>query len=101
MLYELLKQIPQIKLLDKCHEEMLPMGMFIITRERDALLDFLISRGIYCSVHWRQNEATELFEDTSFLSRNCITIPCDHRYNETHMIYIFETIQLFLGEGYK
>lgn len=99
LLYELLKQIPQVKLLDKCHEEMLPMGMFIITRERDTLLNFLISRGIYCNVHWRQNEATELFEDTSFLSRNCITIPCDHRYDETHMIYIFETIQLFFGGG--
>lgn len=94
-LYDLLVSIPKIKLLHKCSEGMVPMGMFILVEERDALLNYLISNGIYCNVHWRQNEATDMFENTAYLSRHCITIPCDHRYSEKEMRHIYDIVKSF------
>lgn len=94
-LYELLKQIPQIRLLNKCEEGMIPMGMFILTENRDGLLNHLIESDIYCNVHWRQNEATELFDGSAYLARHCITIPCDYRYDNEAMLFIYENVKNF------
>lgn len=98
LLYCLLQEIPEIKTLENCNDKVIPMGMFILAEDRDGLLNYLISKDIYCNVHWRQNEATEQFSDSAFLSRHCLTIPCDQRYDETHMHYIYEMIkQYFVG----
>lgn len=95
LLYALLKDIPKIKILGSCSDKIVPIGMFILTDDRDGLLKHLISKGIYCNVHWRENEATEQFPDTLYLSRHCLTIPCDHRYGEDHMNYIQQVIKQF------
>mgnify|MGYP002855570627 CR=1 FL=1 len=93
LLYSLLQEIPEIKTLENCNSKVLPLGMFILTEDRDGLLNHLISKDVYCNVHWRQNVATEQFSDSAYLSRHCLTIPCDHRYEEKHMRYIYNAVK--------
>lgn len=94
-LNDLLNNIPQLKVLVDRHGTMTPLGMVILSEDRDALLKFLISKDIYCNVHWRNNQSTINYEASEYLAARCITIPCDQRYGHREMDYIFDTIRKF------
>ena len=93
LLKVLLADIPQVTVLVDRHENMTPLGMVILVEERDELLSHLISRDIYCNVHWRNNESTKYFNESEYLANRCITIPCDQRYGEKEMHYIYESVK--------
>lgn len=94
-LYQLLSDISELKLMVTPVEGMVPLGMVICAGDRDDLFKFLIQNNIYCNIHWRENESTKLFEDADYLSKHCLTIPCDQRYNHEHMDYIYNTIKRY------
>ncbi len=93
ILYEKLQEISGIKAFVEPTDDLVPLGMVIACEHRDSLINYLISHDIYCNIHWRQNQATERFEETSWLAEHCITIPCDQRYNEEHMQYIVDVLK--------
>ncbi len=94
-LYGILAKLPEIILPVEYSEGMLSFGMFILTENRDGLLNHLIDNDVYCNVNWRPNEATEQFPGSSYLSKHCITIPCDDRYGNEEMVYIGEVVRSF------
>lgn len=89
-LYKMLLTIPPIKILVQRNGMMTPMGMVILSERRDELFEYLISKNVYCNIHWRKNQSIEQYEESKFLSERCLTIPCDQRYSSRHMQYIFE-----------
>ena len=97
-LYSLLLAIPQIRILVQRKGTMTPLGMVILSEERDDLLQYLISKDIYCNVHWHSNESTKEFPESEYLAKRCITIPCDQRYGDDEMRYIYHSIRDFYGE---
>lgn len=97
MLSSMLASVPQVKLLVDRSGAMTPLGMVILVEDRDRLLEHLIAKGIYCNVHWRENEAMAQFPETQYLAARCITIPCDQRYGEREMRYIYETVSKYYG----
>lgn len=94
-LYECLHDIKEIKLMVEPSMENVALGMVICVEERDALFGYLIKNGIYCNIHWRENESTVQFEDSRYLSQHCLTLPCDQRYGIEQMNYIYKTIKDF------
>ena len=94
-LYSLLSKITELRLMVEAAEGMVPLGMVICVDDRDDLFKYLIQNNIYCNIHWRENDSTKLFEDADFLSKHCLTIPCDQRYNRGHMDYIYNTIKRY------
>ena len=92
-LYQHLQKISEIKLMVEPSETIVPLGMVICTEGRDALFRYLVQNGIYCNIHWRPNESTMQFEDSDYLSKHCLTIPCDQRYGKVEMDYIVQTIK--------
>ena len=94
-LYSLLREISELRLMVKPTEGMVPLGMVICVDDRDELFRHLIQHGVYCNIHWRENESTVQFEDADYLSKHCLTIPCDQRYNQEHMDYIYNTIKRY------
>ena len=94
-LYQLLSEIPELRLMIAPVEGMVPLGMVICVEDRDALFKHLIQNNVYCNIHWRENDSTKQFEDADYLSKHCLTIPCDQRYNHEHMDYIYNTIKLY------
>ena len=97
ILRALLAPIPQVKVLVDRQGAMTPLGMVILVEDREGLLRHLISKGIYCNVHWRENEAMEHFPDAQYIAAHCITIPCDQRYGEKEMHYISEIVRVYYG----
>lgn len=96
-LHALISNIPQLSILVKRKGTMTPLGMGILCEERDELLQYLISKDIYCNVHWRSNESTKHFHESEYLSSRCITIPCDQRYGKIEMNYIGRSLMDFYG----
>lgn len=94
-LYSMLESVHQVRTLVKRENGMCPLGLIISVEDRDGLFKHLIANGVYCNIHWRPNESTAEFEDSSWLADHCITLPCDQRYGEREMIYIFETIKTY------
>lgn len=92
-LYEQLQNLSMVKALVTPTADLVPLGMIVSCEQRDVLFQYLISHDIYCNIHWRQNQATEHFEETSWLAQHCLTIPCDHRYNEEHLQYIIDVLK--------
>ena len=92
-LYQQLQAIAEIKLMVEPTETAVPLGMVICTEDRDALFSHLVKNSIYCNIHWRPNESTVQFEDSDYLSKHCLTIPCDQRYGKAEMDYIVQTIK--------
>lgn len=94
-LYRLLSEISELRLMVAPVDGMVPLGMVICVEDRDDLFKCLIQNNIYCNIHWRENESTKLFQDADYLSKHCLTIPCDQRYNHEHMDYICNTIKRY------
>lgn len=99
LLKALLRKIPQVQVLVDRLGKMVPLGMVILVNERDRLFNHLISKDIYCNIHWRKNESIMQHKDSQYLSARCLTIPCDQRYGEDEMVYIYKTIKEFYDEG--
>lgn len=94
-LYRLLSEVSELRLMVAPVDGMVPLGMVICVDNRDDLFKCLIQNNIYCNIHWRENESTKLFQDADYLSKHCLTIPCDQRYNLKHMDYIYNTIKRY------
>ena len=94
-LYECLCDIKDIKLMVEPSAERVALGLVICVEDRDSLFKCLIQNGIYCNIHWRENESTMQFEGSRYLSQHCLTLPCDQRYGEEEMFFIYKTIKNF------
>lgn len=91
-LYGKIKSLKHIHVKIKREYEFIPLGMVLECSDRDDLLEYLISKDIYCNVHWRlksrgENPAIER------LSNTLLTVPCDQRYGMTEMDYIADTVK--------
>lgn len=94
-LYECLCNIKEVKLMVEPSTERVALGMVMCVVDRDALFKHLIQNGVYCNIHWRENESTAQFEDSRYLSQHCLTLPCDQRYGIEQMNHIYKTIKDF------
>jgi len=70
-----------------------PLGLPIIVRRRDALQQELAAKRIYAPVHWRLNAVPQEFEDAWELSRQLLTLPVDQRYEASDMGTIARVIR--------
>ena len=87
--------IKEVKLMVEPSTERVALGMVMCVVDRDALFKHLIQNGVYCNIHWRENESTAQFEDSRYLSQHCLTLPCDQRYGIEQMNHIYKTIKDF------
>lgn len=90
-----LDRIPQVTVMVPWEIGVIPLGMIIAVEDRDRLFETLIRNDIYCNIHWRTNRCMDSSEDAIWLSKHCITIPCDQRYSDKHMKRIENVIQNF------
>lgn len=94
-LRDYLQSFSQITVLVNRTDLMVPLGMVILVENRDELFQYLINKNIYCNIHWRRNDSTRYFSESEYLASRCITIPCDQRYGESEMQYIYNVIEQF------
>lgn len=90
--YEKLADIDFVKPLIPVSDNYLPFGMIVTTNNRDELLSFLVSKDVYCNVHWRL-DYEGLGEEAKLLSSSIMTIPCDQRYGTKDFDRIVEVLK--------
>jgi dTDP-4-amino-4,6-dideoxygalactose transaminase len=66
--------------------------------DRDRVAAQLRDEGIYAPIHWGlQDFVPQAFMEAHALSKNILTLPCDHRYDKSEMQYIIETIRRIIA----
>lgn len=66
---------------------------------RDLLRGYLISKNIYCPIHWPVSKFHQLTEQDRILYDNELSLICDQRYTEKDMINMVNLIKNFLKEN--
>ncbi len=69
------------------------LPIFLNTENRDSLREFLISRGIYCPIHW-----PEVMGAKVGIRENELSLVCDQRYSSNDMHAIIKTIHAWYDE---
>lgn len=64
--------------------------------QRDALRKYLISKEIYCPVHWPLSEYHKIAPECRALYENELSLICDQRYTLQDMDRLIETVHEFL-----
>jgi hypothetical protein len=63
-----------------------PLAVPLRVRRRDALVAYLVTRGIYCARHWATLPAPgSSFPTARRLAGELVSLPCDHRYGADEM----------------
>ena len=77
-----------------------PLGfpVRILDGNRDRLRQFLTTKSIYSSIHWKldhlSNTGSNFFDELNF-SKNALTLPLDQRLSTAHMDYLISSIKNF------
>lgn len=90
-----LSAVDGISVLSSVDNGMVPLGAFLLADNRDGLYQHLVKNDIYPNIHWRENAAMEGDASARELSAQCITIPCDQRYESLHMEHIAAVVHDF------
>ncbi len=90
-----------ISLYTQLSDSTVPLGYPIIVNNnlRDKLLNFFITKNIFCPVHWRMNNS--LIKEDYELSNKILTIPIDQRIGKKELEYIGDNLITFFMEEYK
>ena len=73
--------ISDIALFPEISENDCPLFVPIIIEQRDELKKMLISKGVYCPVHWPISKYHVLTEGTRKIYEKELSIICDQRYS--------------------
>ena len=94
----LLEGLQELALFPEIQKDDCPMFVPILLPDRqtrDGLRRHLISREIYCPVHWPISQLHVLGEKEKVLYDRSLSIVCDQRYDEQDMMRILEAIKAF------
>ena len=83
--YALYKDLP---------DDVVPLGFPISVKNRDELRQTLFENNIYPPIHWElSNSVPEQFAESHQLSKEIMTLICDHRYDEKDMKRIIDIVR--------
>lgn len=95
ILLNYLKCIKNVKLMfSVIRENDCPMFVPIIVEDRNKLRQYLISKSIYCPVHWPITDLHKKITTTSIYNEE-ISLVCDQRYEREDMLRIISVIDEF------
>lgn len=88
-------------LFDSLNYNEVPIGLPVIVKPlyRNKLRAFLISKQIYCPVHWDlEGEERVIGEEELLLSHSLLTLPIDQRIDSSALAYLVEKISDFFSQ---
>jgi hypothetical protein len=70
------------------------VGIPILVKNRDALRRQLISKNIFCPVHWPLHGVIdfEKYPDSKYLTDHLLTIPVREDYTDNEMLFLIKNI---------
>ena len=91
----LLETVKEYAIFKEVKENDCPLFVPILVENRDELRKYLISKNIYCPVHWPISSLHKLIDEERYIYDHEISLVCDQRYNLEDMDYICECIKEF------
>lgn len=76
-------------------ENEMPLTFPIMVQDRDALRAYLISKDIYCAVHWPLKDTPMEALATSVVSDHELSFPIDQRYGAGEMEYLLNCLRCY------
>lgn len=97
----LMDNFPEYLMFPELKESDCPLFVPILLdkQKRDLLRSYLISKNIYCPIHWPVSRFHRLKEKDRMLYENELSLICDQRYTEEDMINMVNLIKNFLKEN--
>ena len=95
-----MEEFPWIQPLAWTRENECPLACPIKVRERDALRAYLISKNVYCAVHWPLRGTPMEAMETAAVSDQELSLPIDQRYHEAEMEYLLNCLRRYGKEIY-
>ncbi len=94
----LMNALSKYLIFNEMRDDDCPMFVPIIVPfgQRDALRKHLISKAIYCPVHWPLSKYHNVDPNTEFIYKNELSLVCDQRYTEKDMQRMVASIKEFL-----
>lgn len=96
----LLEEYTDIAIFKELKESDCPMfvPIYVPSHKRDELRNYLITRRIYCPVHWPVSIHHQLNKDTEKVYKDGLSLVCDQRYTIQDMDYMISEINRFWKE---
>lgn len=95
-----MEEFPWIQPLAWTRENECPLICPIKVRKRDALRAYLISKKIYCAVHWPLQGTPMETMETAAVSDQELSLPIDQRYHGAEMKYLLNCLRCYGKEIY-
>jgi dTDP-4-amino-4,6-dideoxygalactose transaminase len=90
----LMDTLGELALFTHLPQGVVPLGFPICLRSRDRVRQALFEHAIYPPVHWKlERTVPDEFEASHRLSSEIMTLPCDQRYQEHHMVRMAELVR--------
>jgi hypothetical protein len=90
----LLERLPALGAWLRAPDNVAPFGLPIAVEDAESLARQLASKRLFCARHWPEIGADPLrFPYETRLSRQLLTLPCDHRYSPEQLARLADTIE--------
>lgn len=82
----------------KLTKEAVPSHFSFYTKDREKIQNYLRKNRILSSVYWPKDPDLNLddFPDSAYIYDHILSVPCDQRYNSSHMEYICSILNSML-----
>lgn len=90
------QRLSHVALWPEAQAGFIPLAYPIITEDAAGLSAGLVAERIWCARHWATLPSPETFAEAHQLSRTCLSLPLDGRYNEDDMARIADTVESIL-----
>lgn len=91
----LLDTVKEYAIFKEVKENDCPLFVPILVDNRDELRKYLISKNIYCPIHWPISSLHSLNDEEKYIYDHELSLVCDQRYSLEDMDYICECIKEF------
>ena len=93
------EKLKDFALFPKLDTATVPLGYPIVVPDRDRVRNELFGYNIYPPVHWDISSfVPRNFQESHHLPQTIMTLPCDHRYDESDMHYIADTFLRIISQ---
>jgi len=93
------KELPWLQPLAWTRENECPLTFPVKAEDRDRLRAYLISRKIYCAVHWPLRGTPMEAANAAFISDHELSLPIDQRYGADEMRYLLDCLRKYGREN--
>lgn len=94
-LRDALRRMPAMRLIAQTKQEDCPFVCPVRVSDRDDLRSYLISKKIYCAVHWPLQGTPMEKTAAAHIAREELSFPIDQRYGPKELTYLIEQLQQY------